>query len=386
MDKITGKKLAVIGSTGSIGTQTLEVAQLLGIEISSLTANRNVNLMEQQARRFKPDLVAMADEKAARDLALRIADTNIKVASGQSGVVEAAQIEADIVISALVGMSGLVPTMAAIRQGNRRIALANKETLVCAGGLFTKAIEEHGCELIPVDSEHSAIFQCLAAGRREELSRIILTASGGPFREMPKEELASVTKERALQHPNWDMGAKVTIDSATMMNKGLEVIEAMHLFNVTPDMIHVLVHPQSIVHSAVEFVDNSVIAQMGVPDMRLPIELAITWPQRKASLTGRLDLAGAGALTFFEPDFEKFSCLKLALEVAERRDGASVVMNAANEIAVRLFLEDKIGFLDIYKTVSKAVDKFGGTVLSTIDDVLECDMETRHKVFEWEGY
>ncbi len=386
MDKITGKRLAVLGSTGSIGTQTLEVAQLLGVEISSLAANRNVALMERQARQFKPKLVAMADENAARELALRLADTDIKVASGQRGVIDAAEADADIVVSALVGMSGLVPTMAAIRQGNRRIALANKETLVCAGKLFTKAIEENGCELIPVDSEHSAIFQCLAAGRHEELSRIILTASGGPFREIPKEELKFVTKERALKHPNWDMGAKVTIDSATMMNKGLEVIEAMHLFNVTPDKIHVLVHPQSVVHSAVEFADNSVIAQMGVPDMRLPIELAITWPQRKKSLTDKLDLAEIGSLTFFEPDLEKFGCLKLALEVAGRHDGAPVVMNAANEIAVRLFLEDKIGFMDIGKIVSRAVDSLGKTQLSTIDDILECDRETRRKVSEWEGY
>ena len=386
MDKITGKRLAVLGSTGSIGTQTLEVAQLLGVEISSLAANRNVALMERQARQFKPKLVAMADENAARELALRLADTDIKVASGQRGVIDAAEADADIVVSALVGMSGLVPTMAAIRQGNRRIALANKETLVCAGKLFTKAIEENGCELIPVDSEHSAIFQCLAAGRHEELSRIILTASGGPFREIPKEELKFVTKERALKHPNWDMGAKVTIDSATMMNKGLEVIEAMHLFNVTPDKIHVLVHPQSVVHSAVEFADNSVIAQMGVPDMRLPIELAITWPQRKKSLTDKLDLAEIGSLTFFEPDLEKFGCLKLALEVAGRHDGAPVVMNAANEIAVRLFLEDKIGFMDIGKIVSRAVDSWGKTQLSTIDDILECDRATRRKVSEWEGY
>ena len=382
----TKKTLTILGSTGSIGTQTLEAAELLGLPVVALAAGRNVDLMEKQARRFSPKLVAMADGRAAKELSVRLADTDIEVASGESGVIEAAESSSDIVVAAMVGMSGLVPAMAAIRRGGRRIALANKETLVCAGELFTKAIEEHGCQLIPVDSEHSAIFQSLAAGRRSQLRRILLTASGGPFRELPKEELATVTKERALKHPNWDMGAKVTIDSATMMNKGLEIIEAMHLFKASPDMIKVLVHPQSILHSAVEFVDGAVIAQLGVPDMRLPIQLALTWPERVPSLAAPVELTGIGTLTFQEPDLERFGCLRLAMEVAGRRDAAPVVMNAANEVAVRLFLEDKISFPRIHDLVSEAVDRLGGERLSSIDEILECDRNTREVVLRSEGY
>ncbi len=374
------KTLTVLGSTGSIGTQTLEAAEKLGLTITALTANKNVALLEAQARKFSPRAVALGEERAALDLKIRLGDTDIKVLSGMEGIMECARMEADIVESSLVGIAGLLPTMAAIGTGHRRIALANKETLVCAGHIVTKAIREHGCELIPVDSEHSAIFQCLAAGTHAEVKRILLTASGGPFLGLSREELASVTPERALKHPNWDMGAKVTIDSATMMNKGLEVIEAMHLFDVPPEKIKVVVHPQSIVHSAVEFADNSVIAQMGVPDMRLPIQLALTYPARLPSLAGELDLAKIGTLTFMEPDLEKFRCLKLALSVAGRRDAAPAVMNAANEIAVGAFLRGKIGFTAIPEIVERAVSDFGNMGADTLEAILEADRVTRASI------
>lgn len=374
------KTLTVLGSTGSIGTQTLEAAELLGLRVAALAANKNVALMERQARRCRPSAVAMGDETAARELKTRLADTGIRVLSGQEGVCECASMDADIAVSALVGVAGLLPTLAAVRVGNRRIALANKETLVCAGRIVTREIEENNCELIPVDSEHSAIFQCLAGGARSEVKRILLTASGGPFRTLPLEELAAVTKERALRHPNWDMGAKVTIDSATMMNKGLEVIEAMHLFSVEPERIRVLVHPQSVVHSAVEFSDNSVIAQLGVPDMRLPIQLALTWPARCPSLAGELDLVKIGALTFEEPELQKFRCLAVALETAPRTDAAPAVMNAANELAVRAFLEDRIGFLEIPDIIERAVSDFGKYPAGTVEDILSADRLTRESI------
>ncbi len=374
------KTLTVLGSTGSIGTQTLEAAEKLGFEVVALTANRNAALMEAQARKFSPRAAAMADEKAAAELRVRLADTGVRVLSGQEGVCECARMEADIVESSLVGIAGLLPTMAAIETGRRRIALANKETLVCAGHIVTAAVREHGCELIPVDSEHSAIFQCLAGGARAEVKRILLTASGGPFLGLTKEELSAVTPERALRHPNWDMGAKVTIDSASMMNKGLEVMEAMHLFDVPPEKIKVVVHPQSVVHSAVEFADNSVIAQMGVPDMRLPIQLALTYPARLPSLAGELDLARVGTLTFMEPDLDKFRCLKLALSVAGRRDAAPAVMNAANEKAVGAFLRGKIGFTDIPEIVGRAVSDFGKLGAETLEAVLEADSVTRRSI------
>ena len=374
------KTLTVLGSTGSIGTQTLEAAEALGIEITALTANKNVGLMESQARRFLPKAVAMADEAAAAELKTRLADTCVRVLSGEEGVCECAGMEADTVESSLVGIAGLRPTMAAIEAGKRRIALANKETLVCAGGPVTRAIRDRGCELLPVDSEHSAIFQCLMSGRKSEVKRIILTASGGPFRGLSEEELRAVTPERALRHPNWDMGAKVTIDSATMMNKGLEVIEAMWLFGVRPDMIRPVVHPQSIVHSAVEFTDNSVIAQLGVPDMRLPIQLALTYPERCQSLAGELDLTRIGTLTFEEPDTDKFRCLKIALSVAGRTDAAPAVMNAANEAAVLAFLQGRIGFMDIPETVGRAVEDLGGLPAGSVEEILAVDRLTRNSI------
>lgn len=372
--------LTILGSTGSIGTQTLEAAKLLGLRVAALTANKNARLLEAQARELKPSAVALADESAARELKTRLADTDIRVLSGQEGVCEAAALPSDIVESSLVGIAGLLPTLSAVRAGNRRIALANKETLVCAGRIVKGEIAANYCELIPVDSEHSAIFQCLAGGAKSEVKRILLTASGGPFRALSKDELYAVTPRRALRHPNWDMGAKVTIDSASMMNKGLEVIEAMHLFDVEPERIEILVHPQSIVHSAVEFMDNSVIAQMGVPDMRLPIQLALTYPVRQRSLAGELDLTEIAALTFEKPDLNKFRCLKLALETASRHDAAPAVMNAANEIAVRAFLEGKIGFMDIPDIVARAIADFGNSPADTVEDILAADKLTREAI------
>ncbi len=369
-----------MGSTGSIGTQTLEAASGLGFTFTALTANKNAALMERQARQVSPLAVAMADEPAARDLRVRLADTGIRVLSGQEGVCECAAMDAAVVVSSLVGIAGLVPTLSAVRAGKRRIALANKETLVCAGRIVRREIEENSCELIPVDSEHSAIFQCLAGGKPDEVKRILLTASGGPFRTLTREELETVTRERALRHPNWDMGAKVTIDSASMMNKGLEVIEAMHLFGVEPGRIRVVVHPQSIVHSAVEFTDNSVIAQMGLPDMRLPIQLALTYPARCPSLAGELDLAKIGTLTFEEPDPDRFRCLAIALETAPRTDAAPAVMNAANEVAVRAFLEDRIRFTEIPEIVGRAVSDLGKSPAETVEDILAADRLTRESI------
>ena len=374
------KTLTVLGSTGSIGTQTLEAAEKLGLPVIALTANKNVKLLEAQARKFAPRAVALADAEAARELKTRLADTAVRVLSGMEGVLACAAMEADIVESSLVGVAGLLPTLAAIRAGNRRVALANKETLVCAGHIVKRELAAHGCELIPVDSEHSAIFQCLRAGERGEVKRILLTASGGPFRTLSKEELAAVTPVRALRHPNWDMGAKVTIDSASMMNKGLEVIEAMHLFDARPEQITVLVHPQSIVHSAVEFTDNAVIAQLGVPDMRLPIQLALTYPARCPSLTGELDLAAVGTLTFEKPDTDKFRCLKIALDAAPRQDAAPAVMNAANEVAVRAFLQEKIGFSAIPEIVERAVSDYGKAPADTVEDILSADALTRASI------
>ena len=368
------KDLIILGSTGSIGTQALDCVDELGdVRIKALTAGKNTALMEAQIRKYKPAFAAMGDEEAARDIRARVADTATKIVSLE----EAAATECDIALSSIVGIAGLVPTMAAIRSGRKRIALANKDTLVCAGHLFTDAIAETGCELIPVDSEHSAIFQSLKGGRKNEVKRILLTASGGPFRTKSKEELRAVTKRDALRHPNWTMGAKITIDSATMMNKGLEVIEAMHLFSVPKEKITVLIHPESILHSAVEFCDGAVIGQLGTPDMRIPIQLALTYPERKHSPAPALSLTDIGRLTFSEPDLEKFDCLRIALEVAGRHDGAPVAMNGANEAAVGLFLEDKIGYFEIAGRIERAISALSRESADSIEKVLEIDREAR---------
>lgn len=376
------KTISLLGSTGSIGRQTIEVAASLGYSIGAISANRSVELAEQQARRLKPRLVVMADEACAKELRLRLADTEIRVLSGEGGLIEAATLpEADTVLTAVVGTVGLKPTLAAIDCG-KRIALANKETLVCAGDIVMRRAEQKKAEIIPVDSEHSAIFQCLRGENSSELKRIILTGSGGPFFGRSLEEMRGVTREQALRHPNWSMGAKITIDSATMMNKGLEFIEAMHLFGVTPDMIQVVVHRESIIHSMVEFCDNSVIAQLGAPDMRLPIQLALSYPQRCPSICRELDLFSCGSLSFHRPDLEAFPCLALAMETADRGGVCCSAMNAANEVAVGLFLDNKIGFTDIFRLVSKAVEAAPKIEKPGIDDVLAADRQARERTLK----
>ena len=370
--------ISVLGSTGSIGRQTLDAAERLGIRVYAISANKSVNLLEEQARKLHPELVAVTDETAARDLKTRLADTPVRVVSGREGLCEAAvHPRADTVITAVMGTVGLKPTMAAIGE-KKRIGLANKETLVCAGRLVMAAAKEKGAEIIPVDSEHSAIFQCLQGPGK--MNRILLTASGGPFRGMKKAELEKVTLRQALAHPNWKMGSKITVDCATMMNKGLEFIEAMHLFSARPEQIRVLVHPQSIVHSMVEFCDHSVMAQMGVPDMRLPIELALTYPERGPAIAESLDLVKAGTLTFEEPDTENFPCLALAMESARAEGMQCAVMNAANEAAVDLFIREKIGFCDIYTLVEAAVRAVSRPD-GSIDDILDADREARAFVY-----
>ncbi len=372
------RSISILGSTGSIGTQTIEVARDLGLKINALTGNKNIRLLEKQAREFNPQIVAAADESAARDLKILLGDTNIKVLSGIAGLEEAATIlQSDTVVTAVVGTVGLKPTLAAIQMG-KRIALANKETLVCAGSIVMDSAKKYGAEIIPVDSEHSAIFQCLACKNSDsEVKKIILTCSGGPFREKDKDFLKTASRKDALKHPNWSMGAKITIDSATLMNKGLEYIEAMHLFGAAPEQIEILVHPQSIIHSMVEFCDNSIIAQLGLPDMRLPIQLALTYPQRVPGLAEELDFTQVGGLTFERPRLDVFGCLELAMKTAKIGGNKCAAMNAANEVAVGMFLEDKIGFNDIYERVNFVVDKIEFINNPTLDDIIETDRRAR---------
>ena len=371
------KRISILGSTGSIGRQTVEVIEKLGIKAAALTANRSVDMLEQQARRLKPEVVAAYDKNAAADLRIKLRDTNVRVLSGMDGMIEAASLESvDTVVTAVVGTIGLKPTMAAISE-RKRIALANKETLVCAGRIVMAAAEKCGAEILPVDSEHSAIFQCLMGRGKNEIKKILLTASGGPFRGKTWADMEKVTKADALKHPNWNMGQKITVDSATMMNKGLELIEAMHLFKVRPDQVKPIVHPQSIIHSMVEFEDNSVVAQLGLPDMRLPIQLALTYPKRVPSLSGEIDFGNLSALTFEEPDLEAFKCLGLAMETAAKPGAACAVMNGANEAAVGLFLQEKIGFCDIYRYVREAVEQFSDCPAEDIDTILYYDEEAR---------
>ncbi len=371
--------ISVIGSTGSIGTQSLKVIKHLGLSVSALAANRNVALLEEQAREYGPRLVAVYDEKSAADIKLRLADTPIRVVSGMDGVIEAAADSSKTVITAMSGAAGLIPTMEAIKKG-KRIALANKETLVCAGSLVMAAARKYNAEIVPVDSEHSAIFQCLAGNRGAEVSRILLTASGGPFLGRSFDELNDVGKEDALKHPNWNMGRKITIDSATLMNKGLEFIEAMHLFGTSPEQIKVLVHPQSIVHSMVEFIDGSVIAQCGQPDMKLPIQYALTYPERRPSITTPPDFIKMSPLTFLEPDLNAFPCLKIAMDTAKRGGTAAAVMNAANEEAVNLFLRDRIKFNGIYEQVLYALESIANIENPSLDEILSADRQARELV------
>lgn len=381
------KCVSILGSTGSIGRQSLEVVRRLGLRVAALTAGSNVELMERQCREFEPKLAVMATEEAAQALLDRIDDLNIPVLAGLEGLLAAAVIqEADTVITAVVGMVGLQPTLAAIEKG-KRIALANKETLVCAGELVMQKAREFGAEIVPVDSEHSAIFQCLMGCRdSREIRRIILTCSGGPFFGKRREELAGVTKRDALQHPNWSMGAKITIDSATLMNKGLEFIEAMRLYQVSPDQIQVVIHRKSIVHSLVEFVDGAVMAQLGAADMRIPIQLALSYPRRCENPEPPLDLLSCGPLSFDAPDLEAFPCLDLAMQAANMGGTACAVLNGANEQAVALYLEDLIGFYDIPRLVKLAIEQVPVTQNPTLEEILAADRLARDVVkSNWRG-
>ena len=376
------KRISILGSTGSIGRQSLEVIAACGMEVAALTANSSVKLMEEQARQFQPELAVLADEKAAADLRVRLADTNVRVLSGMEGLIEAAAIpSADTTIAAMVGMVGLRPTLAAIREG-KRIALANKETLVCAGTLVLEEAERWGAPILPVDSEHSALFQSLEGNRdRGEVKRLILTCSGGPFYGRKAEELKGMTRKEALQHPNWSMGAKITVDSATLMNKGLEVIEAMHLYHMPVEKISVVIHRESIIHSLVEYCDNAMIAQLGAPDMRLPIQYALTWPKRIASAaTTPLDLWNCGSLTFGSPDLDTFRCLALALKAAKTGGTAGAILNGANEGVVAQFLAGEIGFLDIAEKVARAMEQIPVVAKPTLDEIMEADQAAREAV------
>ena len=374
-------QISILGSTGSIGRQTLDIAAHLGVQVVALTAGSNVERMAAQCREFIPEVAVMSTKDAADQLSAAISDLPTRVMYGEEGLIAAATIDsAQCVITAVVGMVGLKPTLAAIRAG-KRIGLANKETLVCAGELVMAEADRYGVVIIPVDSEHSAIFQCLMGiGNDREVRRLILTCSGGPFFGMDREQLKKVTKADALKHPNWKMGEKITIDCATLMNKGLEVIEAMRLYRLPLEQVDVLIHRQSIVHSMVETCDGAVMAQLGTPDMRLPIQLAMTYPERKDCIVDRLDLTQCAALSFSHPDLENFPCLALARHCAKLGGNACAVMNGANEEAVALFLSDRIGFYDIYELVSAAVEHVAFVANPTLDQILESDHLARDYV------
>jgi len=374
--------ITILGSTGSIGRQTLSVAEHLGVSVAALTANENVERMAEQAKKFLPRLCVMGSEEAAARLRQELTGLPVTVKWGMEGLMEAATIpEADVVITAVMGMVGLRPTLAAI-EAKKRIGLANKETLVCAGELVMDAADRFGAEIVPVDSEHSAIFQCLMGCRdRSEIRRLILTASGGPFYGKHFEELETMTREDALRHPNWTMGPKITVDSATMMNKGLEVIEAMRLYRLPKSQVDVVIHRQSIVHSLVEFRDGAILAQLGVPDMRLPIQLALTYPARMESPCEPLDLLHCGDLSFLPPDPVNFPCLAYAVEAAERGGTACAILNGANEAAVDLFLRDKIGFNDIPRRVRRAMDTVAVKDAPVLEDILTADQQARAAVY-----
>lgn len=376
------KKIALLGSTGSIGTQTLDVCDITNeYEVSAVTAHKNVKLIENQIRKYNPPYACMSDENAAKDLKVRVSDTNTKVLSGTDGVCECAALEdTDIVVTAIVGIAGLKPTVSAIN-AKKTIALANKETLVTAGSIITRLADSNGVKIIPVDSEHSAIFQSIS-NQREFLKRIIITASGGPFFGKSLSELQGITPQMALKHPNWSMGAKITVDSATLVNKGLEIIEAMHLFGVSHKQITPLIHRESIVHSLVEFCDGSVIAQMGVPDMKLPISYALSYPHRTVPVTERLDLVKIGKLSFYDVDNETFPAIELARKAADAGGVMCAVYNGANEAAVELFLNEKCSFTDITKFIAKAMEKAPKIESPTLEDIFEADLLARNLVKE----
>ncbi len=376
------KRISILGSTGSIGRQTLDVAEKLQIPVAALAASRNVELLEAQCRKFRPELAVLFDEAAAEELKRRLSDMNIKVAGGMEGLLAAAVLDsADTVVTAVSGMIGLRPTLAAIERG-KRIALANKETLVCAGELVMREAQRRGAEIIPVDSEHSAIFQCLMGCRdRSEVRRLILTCSGGPFYGKTAAELQKVTRVDALRHPNWKMGPKITVDCATLMNKGLEVIEAMRLYGLPLQQVTAVIHRQSIVHSLVEFRDGAVMAQLGTPDMRIPIGLALTYPKREENPAPPLDLLSCPPLTFAAPDEEAFRCFRLARQAAKQGGTACAVLNGANEAAVGLFLQEKLGFPEIADAVEAALDAVPQCADVTLEAALDADRQARDIVF-----
>ncbi len=380
-------KISVLGSTGSIGTQTLDVARMHNLQVTALTANSNIKLLEEQAREFHPKMVAVLDMGAAAQLKIALSDTDIDVFCGEEGIICAAQEETcDTVVNAIVGVAGLLPTLKAI-ESRKNLALANKETLVSGGKLVMSAIDRFGVKLYPVDSEHSAIFQCLQGCPRNSLKKVILTASGGSFFGKTREDLENVTVRQALTHPNWDMGAKITIDSATMMNKGLEVIEASWLFGCEDRDIDVLIHRESIIHSMIQLKDNAVIAQLGVPDMRIPIQYALTYPRRLPSPTRELDLAEVASMTFYRPDYETFSCLAICRDALRMGGLYPTVANAANEVAVAMFLREQIRFLDIPDIVSETVNQFHENKDNfDLEDILTTDHNTRAKVNEKYGH
>lgn len=377
------KNISILGSTGSIGTQALDVVDKLGLNVVALTASTNISRLEEQVRKYKPQLSVVFDEAQAKIFKDNIKDTDTLVLSGIDGLIAAATVEsAELVLNSVVGMVGLKPTIAAAN-AKKDIALANKETLVAGGKLVTDAVKSNGVKLLPVDSEHSAIFQCLQGMPDSTcLKKLILTASGGPFFGKTADELKSVTIEQALNHPNWSMGAKITVDSATMMNKGLEIIEASRLFDVSGDNIDVVVHRESIIHSMIEYSDNSVIAQLGLPDMRIPIQYAVTYPERYPSPVGELNLSQIGKLTFFEPDYDTFKCLKACKKALSMGGAATAIANGANEEANMLFRQGKISFLDIGELVSGAVDNIKNFEPKTVEDVLSADRLARQYVLE----
>ena len=372
------KQLVILGSTGSIGRQTLDVARHLPVRICALAAGSNVELLARQCREYRPDVAVMATEEAANALRQALDGQEIDILVGEQGMIEAAQLpQADTVVTSVVGMLGLRPTLAAIRAG-KRIGLANKETMVCAGDLVMAAAKQYGAEIVPVDSEHSAIFQCLLGCRdRGQVKKLILTCSGGPFHGMDRVALAKVSVADALRHPNWNMGPKITIDSATLMNKGLEIIEAMHLYSMPLERIEVAIHRQSIVHSLVEFCDGAIMAQLGMPDMRIPIQLALTWPDRLPCPAPALDLFSCAPMSFSRPDTETFGCLKLAIEAARRGGTACAIMNGANEAAVGLCLKREIGIAEIETRVRRAMDAVPVTDAPSLEDILEADRLAR---------
>ena len=374
------KKIAILGSTGSIGTQTLDVVRANGdIEVLGISAGRNVKMLEEQAREFHPKLIAVWDENAAKDLAVRLQDMDVKIVSGMDGLLELARMpETDILVTAVVGMIGIRPTMEGIKAG-KDIALANKETLVTAGHLIIPMAKEYGVQILPVDSEHSAIFQALHGEKREQVEKLLITASGGPFRGRKRDELKNVTLADTLKHPNWVMGQKITVDSATLVNKGLEVMEAKWLFDVDLDHIQVVVQPKSIIHSMVEFKDGAVMAQLGTPDMRLPIQYALYYPERRYLEGERLDFHKLKEITFEDPDMETFLGLPMAMDAARAGGSMPTVFNAANELAVKKFLQEKIGFLDIYEIIGQSMDRHQVIANPDLDEILAVEAET----YQW---